>query len=53
MPQNMQSSVRPLSVGRDQILTSPRSTRNASLGTRTEMPKADADCFWHSRQWQT
>ncbi len=49
----MQRRVRPLSVRRDQVLGSPAVRRNAALGTSSEMPKAEADCFWHSRQWQT
>jgi len=49
----MQSSVRPLSVRRDQVLGAPALRRNAVLGTTNETPNAEADCFWHSRQWQT
>ena len=51
--QNMQSSVRPLSVCRDQVLGSPAVRLNAALGTSSETPNAEADCFRHSRQWQT
>jgi hypothetical protein len=46
----MQSSTRPLSVGLDQVLTSPPVSRNARAGTITEIPNAEADCFRHSRQ---
>src|SRR3954468_17065323 len=53
VPQNMQSSVHPLSVRRDQVRTSPCCRLNALFGTRSEMPKAEADCLRHSRQWQT
>ncbi len=51
--QNMQCRVRPVSVGRDHTAGVPRVTCRAPAGTETEMPKAEADCFWHSRQWQT
>ena len=43
----------PLSVVRDQNFGFPRVTRKPSRGRMTEIPKAEADCFWHSRQWQT
>ena len=42
--------MRPLSVARDQKLTPPWLSRKSARRTITEMPKADADCFWHSRQ---
>jgi len=51
--QNMQSIVRPLSVGRVHVFGEPWVTLKAGRGTRSDMPNADADCFWHSRQWQT
>jgi hypothetical protein len=51
--QNMQSSTRPLSVGRRQVRTSPSVSANAASGTITDIPNADADCRRHSRQWQT
>jgi hypothetical protein len=31
----------------------PAITFKSPLRTMTEMPKAEAACFWHSRQWQT
>ena len=49
-PQNRQRRRRPLSAGRDQDLTAPCVRRKPLLGTIREMPKAEADCFWHSRQ---
>jgi hypothetical protein len=51
--QNMHSSTLPLSVGRLQLLRWPCVSMNASVGTMTEMPKAEADCLRHSRQWHT
>ena len=51
--QNMQRSVRPLPVFRDQVLASPAVRLNAVLGTSSETPNAEAECFRHSRQWQT
>ena len=51
--QNMHSSTLPLSVGRLHVLRLPCLSTNASAGTMTEMPKADADCLRHSRQWHT
>jgi hypothetical protein len=51
--QNAQASVPPLPFARDQTFTSPCVRRKSARLTMTEMPKADEDCFWHSRQWQT
>jgi hypothetical protein len=51
--QNAHCVVPPLSVGLDQYLGSPLTRRKSARLTRWVMPKADADCFWHSRQWQT
>jgi hypothetical protein len=35
----------PASVARDQNRAEPRVTRNPLLGTRSDKPNADADCF--------
>ncbi len=43
----------PLSVGRVQNSGPPRVTRKPVCGTMKDIPNAEADCFWHSRQWQT
>jgi hypothetical protein len=43
----------PLSAARIQYFGAPRVTRRPARGTSSDMPKAEADCFWHSRQWQT
>lgn len=51
--QNMQSSIWPLFVGRDQSLGVPLIKRNPDCRTTSEIPKADADCLRHSPQWQT
>ena len=51
--QKAQISVRPLSARRDQRATAPRPRRKSARRTISEMPKAEADCFRHSRQWQT
>jgi hypothetical protein len=50
--QNAQSTTRPLSAGRDQKRGTPESRLKSARLTHTEMPKADADCLRHSRQWQ-
>jgi hypothetical protein len=44
--QNAQYRVPPLSVARDQTFTSPRMIRKSERLMMTEMPNADADCFW-------
>jgi hypothetical protein len=43
----------PLSAARIQYFGAPRVTRRPARGTSSDTPKAEADCFWHSRQWQT
>jgi hypothetical protein len=48
--QNAQASVPPLSVARDQTFTSPCVRRKSARLMMTEMPQAEADCLWHSRQ---
>jgi hypothetical protein len=40
-------------VARNQKRGVPLVSRNAWRGTETEMPKAEADCLRHWRQWQT
>jgi hypothetical protein len=45
-------NLRPLSVPRVQNFGSPRINRNPLRGTSNDKPNAEADCFWHSRQWQ-
>jgi hypothetical protein len=52
LPQNTQLRRRPLSVARGQLLGSPDSSVSPARGTWSEMPNAEADCFWHSWQWQ-
>jgi hypothetical protein len=42
----------PLSVARLQYLGAPWITRKPARGTSSDIPKAEADCFWHSWQWQ-
>jgi hypothetical protein len=51
--QKKQVRDRPVSVGRVQCLSLPVRSRTSALRATTEIPKAEADCFWHSRQWQT
>src|SRR3954471_14371002 len=51
--QNAQVSRLPLSVSRVQNFGTPCVTLRPDLVTSTEMPKAEADCLRHSRQWQT
>jgi hypothetical protein len=53
LPQKAQSSVLPVSVGRDQNLGFPWVRRNAACGTMKDIPNAEADCLRHSTQWQT
>ena len=48
-----QSTRRPLSAARDQTLVSPDKTVRPDRGTWRDMPNAEADWFWHSRQWHT
>jgi hypothetical protein len=43
--QNVHSSKFPLSVARRHVRTFPSRRMNASAGTMTDTPKADADCF--------
>jgi hypothetical protein len=43
----------PLSAVRAQYSGTPRVTRRPARGTASDMPKAETDCFFHSRQWQT
>jgi len=44
---------RPLSVARLQNFGAPCVTRSPALGTLSDVPNSEADCFWHSRQWHT
>ena len=50
--QKAQCRVRPLSVARDQRSVLPWVRWKSSRRTKSEMPKAEADCLRHSRQWQ-
>jgi hypothetical protein len=47
------STATALSVGRDQKRCRPESSEKSVRLTHTEIPNAEADCFRHSRQWQT
>jgi len=35
---------------RDQTFGAPRVTRKLARGTMSDIPNAEAACFWHSRQ---
>ena len=51
--QNIRRSRRPLSATLTQLFGVPWVRRKSSRRTIAEMPKAEAVCFRHSRQWQT
>ena len=48
--QNAQSTEPPIVAGRVQTCGYPDSRLKSAAFTSTEIPNADEDCFWHSRQ---
>jgi hypothetical protein len=50
--QNEHKTGRPESLGRVKVLSWPRKSVNASLGTIIEMLNAPPVAFWHCVQWQ-